>query len=58
MINTIITIIVIIMTITKIIIIMIITKMITRQSGGVGLALGMLNNPADADGNYNFKLVL
>ena len=53
-----ITIIVIIMTITKIIIIMIITKVITRQSGGVGLALGMLNNPADADGNYNFKLVL
>jgi hypothetical protein len=26
-----------------------------RQSGGVGLALGMLNNPADADGNYNFN---
>merc|ERR1719175_58340 len=26
-----------------------------RQSGGVGLALGILNNPADADGNYNFN---
>ena len=26
-----------------------------RQSGGVGLALGILNNPADASGNYNFK---
>ena len=30
---------------------------LTRQSGGLGLALGILNNPADADGNYNFKLV-
>jgi len=26
-----------------------------RQSGGVGLALGILNNPTDADGNYNFN---
>merc|ERR1711936_1248108 len=26
-----------------------------RQSGGVGLALGILNNPADASGNYNFN---
>jgi len=26
-----------------------------RQSGGLGLALGILNNPADADGNYNFN---
>ena len=26
-----------------------------RQSGGVGLALGVLNSPADQDGNYNFK---
>jgi len=26
-----------------------------RQSGGVGLALGILNNPADQEGNYNFN---
>lgn len=26
-----------------------------RQSGGLGLALGVLNSPADQDGNYNFK---
>ena len=35
----------------------VITMTLTRQSGGLGLALGILNNPADADGNYNFKLV-
>ena len=39
------------------IIIIIIIIIITRQSGGLGLALGILNNPADADGNYNFKFV-
>ena len=37
--------------------VIIITMTLTRQSGGLGLALGILNNPADADGNYNFKLV-
>jgi len=26
-----------------------------RQEGGLGLALGILNNPADVDGNYNFN---
>ena len=26
-----------------------------RQTGGLGLALGVLNSPADQDGNYNFK---
>jgi len=29
-----------------------------RQSGGVGLALGILNNPTDADGNYNFNFAM
>ena len=28
-----------------------------RQSGDIGLALGVLNNPPREDGSYNFKLV-